>query len=412
MNVLTESTLVVNTKYIEEVVTDIQMNNEDLDKSLNTIKTLLNSSFNNKIKCVDIICHKNEALSKDFIGMCVYPSNESLEMIAKTLISSKTDTKAMCKLIANKPMDYIIEMDWQLFSNKIYNFKPNEIVAMLLHEIGHITADTDFYCDLLSSYQRAIFEYDEYNKQIKNSYDVKDIYLAMAFVLSSINITKLEKRDYNSVLQKEQIADKFVVDNGYGKALASAMQKITKNFLNKKVSMYNYKKEEELDQEAKVFLEMSKMFNQRRKYVISLLDNEIKVSKITYIKNTLSKIKDKLKNIIIHESVIYDKELLDESFIQGFKRSPLKVSQYDIDELTIQKEMMEDWDDKTILVYKIHKRIAQLQKAKAESNDKELNIIIDNYIKQLNELLKDTMKFKAIQKSYGVFVKYPKGYEG
>ena len=80
--------------------------------------------------------------------------------------------------------------------------------------------------------------------------------------------------------------------------------------------------------------------------------------------------------------------------------------------------MMEDWDDKSILVYKIHKRLSQLESAiikLREKNDKDSNYLISvakNYTEQLNKLLKEVMKFKQTKQVYGVFVKYPKGYEG
>ena len=94
-------------------------------------------------------------------------------------------------------------------------------------------------------------------------------------------------------------------------------------------------------------------------------------------------------------------------------KNPMKISQADIDDLSIQVEMMDDWDDKSVIVYKIHKRLAQLAQASEKySDDKELLTIIERYRKELNELLKKAMKFKPVQKSYGVFIKYPKGYEG
>lgn len=411
MNILTENKIIVNAKYLEEIFTDMQINKTDLKSNLESIKKILNSSFDDAV-CDDVFCKPNTTLSKDFIGMCVYPSQNSLMAIAEEIVK-KNNTKEMTKLILKSKIHYSVEIDWQLIDNKIYNFKPDELVAMLLHEIGHVTADTDFYCDLLSSYQKAMFQLSKNDELLDKKYDRKEIYIAMIYVISGINATKLEKNDYNTVLQKEQLADKFVVDNGYGKSLVSAMNKINKNFLNKKSSMYSNSSKTELDNQAEMFFEMNKMFNQRRKYVISLLDNEIKVNKSNIIKNLITKIKDKLKGeVVIHEGVIYDKSFLQESFIDNFKRSPLKVSQCDIDELTIEKEMMEDWDDKSILVYKIHKRIAQLEKTRRENKDKSLDIIINNYMKQLQDLLKETMKFKAVQKSYGVFVKYPKGYEG
>lgn len=97
--------------------------------------------------------------------------------------------------------------------------------------------------------------------------------------------------------------------------------------------------------------------------------------------------------------------------------NPIKVSQSDIDDLRIQLEMMEDYDDKSLLVYKCHKRMNQLNdaKKKLEINDRdyEYNVkCIDAYNKQINGILTEALKRKIESKTYGVFIKYPKGYEG
>lgn len=411
MNILNESNRLVDSKYLEELFTDLQLNIKT-DKTLDSIKKVLNTSFSSK--CKEIVIGER---SQKFYGMCVFPTEDSLKEISKIIITPSKNSKDITKSITNiserNDISYIVEIDPNLLYNKLYNFNPGELVAILLHEVGHVSADTDFYNDLAMAFRQARFDIDkDKSKFYKYSIDTKDIQLGMVYVLNAIQSTQLiNKPNCDRQIEREKIADKFVVDNGYGTSLTSALEKISKIFLN------NYKKsnyEEEIKSDANSAVYLINTFTTRRKYVDSLLDIEIKKSNSGYIKSLLTKVQRYLstykEKISMNESSINN---LQEGFFEKFKKHPIKVSQMDIDDLRIQAEMMDDWDDKSILVYKIHKRISQLDKTAMElSEDKQAMAIINSYQKQLQELLKEIMKFKVIEKRYGVFLKYPKGYEG
>lgn len=406
MNILNESNRLLDAKYMEELFTELQLK-ENIDYTLAQMRKLLDRSFG--AHCLEIVIGEGD---KELYGMCVYPTETDLREISRLIVSGAS-TKEMTKFIINKPMMYVLEIDPKILWNRLYNFTPAELTSILLHELGHVTADSDFYNDLMVAYRTALFNIDKDKAKLANErYNKKDIEIGMMYILSAINTTQLAKlHDADGKLHKEQIADKFVVDNGYGKALVSTMDKFTKIYLN------NYKKNDydrEIALEAESFVRLTKMFKDRRKYVISLIDTEIKTSPIKTVKSILKGIKNSLKTVIFHEGVIIDKDIIQEGFIDKFLKSPLKVTQADIDDLRIQAEMMEDWDDKTILVYKIHKRISQLATAKEKCgpDDKYRITIIENYTSQLEKLLHEVMKFKAVEKKYGVFIKYPKGYEG
>lgn len=411
MNILNESNRLVDSKYLEELFTDLQLNIKT-DKTLDSIKKVLNTSFSSK--CKEIVVGER---SQKFYGMTVYPTEDSLKEISKIIISPSKDSKDVTKSITNisehNDISYIVEIDPNLLYSKLYNFNPDELVAILLHEVGHVSADTDFYNDLAMAFRQARFDIDkDKSKFYEYNIDVKDIQLGMIYVLSAIQSTQLiNKPNMDGQIEREKIADKFVVDNGYGTALSSALGKISKIYLN------NYKKskyEEDIKADATNAVYLMNTFTTRRKYVETLLDTEIKKNDSGYIKALLKRVQRNLstfkEKISMNESSVHN---LQEGFFERFKKQPIKVSQMDIDDLRIQAEMMDDWDDKSILVYKIHKRISQLDKTAIElSDDKQSMAIINSYQKQLQELLKEIMKFKVVEKRYGVFLKYPKGYEG
>lgn len=75
--------------------------------------------------------------------------------------------------------------------------------------------------------------------------------------------------------------------------------------------------------------------------------------------------------------------------------------------------MIDTVDDKMSVVYKIHKRISQLDdSAIAYKDDRHKMGAINNYRTQLLDLLKKVKDIKIKPKEYGVFVQYPEGYEG
>ena len=400
---------VSNIKYIEELFTDIQLK-DNVNEKLSSMKTILNKTF--LANCKEI-CIGGD--TEEFYGMSVYLSSNSLNALAQMLIKN-TKPEEITRYIRTMKLEYSIEIDKKALYSKIYNFKPHHLTAMLLHELGHVLADTDFYNDMAFAYQNAIFNLENDKSKFGDiKLNKKDMIIAAMYIINGIQTNDLMHRgDFDKNLQREQIADKFVVDCGYGKQLEDSINIISKKLLTKYKKSNNKIK---LESDAEMFYNLSKSFNLRRKYVTSLIDSEIKVNPVGIVRKMLKNFNNELKSILFTDGVSLlsrEDKVLSESFISNFIKMPLKVSQSDIDDLKIEKEMMEDYDDKTILVYKIHKRISQLDKVlkNTDTNDTYTIKLIDAYKTQLNELLKETMKFKVTPKTYGVFIKYPKGYEG
>lgn len=411
---LSESINITQISLIENCILNIQME-DDIKGNIDRLKDTLNKVFGSNTKCADISIEKNDGV---LFGMRVYPYIESIEKISKLVVDPKIDTAKMTQLITtkfNNNMEYVIEIDEKLLYNKLYDFKPSEITAILLHEIGHIIIDTDFYADLKSYYNEALIKCDNLDLS-KATFSEKDIIVGSLFVLSAIEKTRIQNIALNNI-KLEKMADKFVVDSGYGDNLLSAIDKFN--------SIYSkaYKKtkvNDVLKTEAETFAQLNSIFETRREYVISLMDNESRKTKSPFMKRILDRLKPKKhKRFAINESVSYvkpmlmDKEYLSESFIKDWLIKPHKVSQRDIDDLKIEAQRMENFDDKSILVFKIHKRIDQIKKHIDSGNVKDSDIAIGKqYIEQLEKLLKEVMMFDARTKRYGVFIKYPKGYEG
>lgn len=403
-----KNNLEINAKYLEELITDL-MSGENQQKVFKSMKKTLNRMMDDY--CEEIFISKSDEMT-NLYGMSVYLSEESLHELSRILVNPREKSKDVTKFVINNKKSYMIDIDDRILK-PMYGFKPDEITAILLHELGHTLGDSDFYNEIREAYMKAIFENEkELPKDVLN--DTK-IQFGMIYILNVLQNTHMSK--FTSA-EKEELADKFVVDCGYGKSLVNVFDKFVK-LNNEKLNKKSIRDESVSD--AKLIIGLNNTFKVRRKYVTELIEAERKQTSSNCLKDLLGKIKDRLSSIMLHECIegvdIYNNYILDESFMDLFKRNPVKISQVDIDNLKIEMEMMEDYDDKSCLVYKIHKRIAQLNAAKTKLNPTDKNFKTDlsyitNYTNQLNSMLKEVMKFKVQEKTYGLFIKYPKGYEG
>ena len=411
MNILREKKgIEIYAKRLEELITDLISgeNEQDVFKSM---KKILSKMIEHEV-CTDIFIQKNTE-STGLYGMSVYLSENSLSEISRRITNPDIDTKEMTDAIINNcNRTYIIEIDSRILE-PMYGFKPDEITSILLHELGHVLGDSDFYNEMKMAYEKAMFEFNDELENEKNN--AVKTQLGMIYIMSVIQNTHMSKY---TPQQKEELADKFVVSCGYGEPLNRAIDK----FMKLNTSMLVKKDIFDISlEEAKVNIYLKNSMRLRKRYVTDLINIEKKKNKSSFVSKVLGNISKFFNKEQLHECVagvdFYKYHILDESFLDLFSRNPIKTSQYDIDNLKIEMEMMEDYDDKSVLTYKIHKRIAQLNDVKkklnpADSNYKYNMSCISSYINQLEQLLKEVMKFKVVEKKYGVFIKYPKGYEG
>lgn len=358
-------------------------------------------------KCESVVIGRSGD-GNQLYGMRVYPSTDAINKMAAKLLQSKS-TSQFVNYVIHDDISFVVELDPQLFSGFI-RFTPKEIVAMLLHEVGHVTTNSDFYAEMKKSMDLALLEMDK-NKDV--SLNKNTIAVVMLYIMRGIDATRIQNISKDQ-LQKEKLADKYVYDLGLGEDLYSALNKFNKLYLN------YYRKctrDEKLNQQAKETVAILGMLKNRAGEIKILLDADYKLTKSHSIKDTIKYIQRSLTSLF--NNTQKPLVVINEGFLDLWMKNPVKVSQADIDSLLIEIDRMEDYDDKEIVVYKIHKRLQQLADAQlkiarmSEPNDiKTFTVRVESYSKQLQSMLKDALKFKPTPKRYGVFIKYPKGYEG
>ena len=176
-------------------------------KGLDKIKKELNIFFKDS-RCKEIIFTRSDSL---FFGMCVYP-----QITKDLLIEILQDDKKV------RFSEYSIEIDSKILHPALM-ITPQELLAMLLHEVGHIVNDNS--------------PVDEVRKIIALELTKKGDSLnipktAQYYTIISYGIKDTVRRITSMMFvykDGEVLADEFVHMCGYGDALNSIFNKICKS---------------------------------------------------------------------------------------------------------------------------------------------------------------------------------------
>lgn len=131
---------------------------------------------------------------------------------------------------------------------------------------------------------------------------------------------------------------------------------------------------------------------------------------------------DKYGEMVAFENLIKScKRIIKEATTNIFDKNGKlkKISQLDIDVIAVDVDAIETHDDKIYVLDRIYNNLqiveAGLDYIESGDNKNRVsqnkNTLLDMK-KQLEELRKATLATRIIDKQYGVFIKYPKGYEG
>ena len=166
-----------NFSTLEKIFKNINQSGKPTSNELNILRREINN-FYDDVECTQIIFTNNT--DKQLFGMCVYPIIKKNEVINVVNNQYKLDK-------------YILEIDSKLF-NSIIQFTEREIVAIILHEIGHIMNDTK-NMEKVSNYMNA------YQGSTNTSLSLNSI-----FTYSELFIFVLKRtlRQLGSIFEKDQ----------------------------------------------------------------------------------------------------------------------------------------------------------------------------------------------------------------
>lgn len=403
-------------KLIETLFKDIK-SKKNVDTSLENIIRILKRNFNLNFE-ISIIKNK----TNEFFGMSIFPHQSSIDLLIESIVSNKRKIDEIMELW--KKIDHwYLEIDSLLLYDKNLNANPAEITAVLLHEIGHIVGSNKVPSRLYKIIKYEIMKLDYNLKQLIKNPNLRSLFrISVIEACASKNFKIIDK-------SSEFFADKFVVDIGYRDELNQLITKILKTQGNR----YINRTEKDVEKDIKIIVNWTIDNISELKYRKRKLENNFSLILLRnpsiFIKNIVKDIKNKIfgdesdpyrKALTEQYTIKTYEKILKESILDLFNKNGKikKINRSDIDILSIEVDKIENNDDKIYVLDLIYDKLDLVNQAlefinagKKDKVQQSKQTLID-FKKQLEELRKNVIQIEIKDKKYGLFIKYPKGYEG
>lgn len=393
----------------------------------------------------------NKTGNEKFFGMRVYPDIEEMDNFCKDLVNEGDKIRFTDIVKKWKKIDkWFLEIDGTCFDRNQFNFNPKELTALTLHEIGHI-----IYSDKpIEGFYRA---YQEVKARM-NSSDKATQKLMYDIYMIPLTLACMQRRWVNgkNEVQLEIIADKTVVELGYGQYLLEALDKITRaigslnsqnnqdelnssmNWCQQNIADIMKRKEQLKDElyyravrtksnymKAMTIIILDKLgFKLRERYTGYVVENTIELlsdpevmQKYMPIVDAMESAKfDKFYNMMHSSNSIAMEAIFN-------KRKKVKVelpSQYEIDAIAVEVDKITNHHDRIYvldLIYEVLERINNFEEAISPDPSlvKKWSAKIRQMKDELEALRQAVLAKKTFATSYKFFVKLPEAasdYEG
>lgn len=366
---------------MERVLGEIAEGNYSHAK-LDELKKELNRFFRDA-QCIEVLYTVNN--DKVFFGMSVIPNITGNQVGA--ILGDDDEIKID---------SYYIELDSKLF-DPLLGLTPQELTAVLLHEVGHIVNTREPIEDIRKSVAVYLMDNKEV-LQLSDSIHYKEI---LAYGI------KNSFRKFASIFEKkddEILADEFCIAYGYGPALDSAFEKLIKN-----ANMLNRHVDDKL-----VVLTWTLRLYKDVKHRRIAARRQMKRS----MSLTASRLEKKeMQNVINRLDRIDDDALIESATIKDFLGERAKKQSYksvrdfenELYEFQLRVKQCNDEDEAYTLVRQLNLRMAVIDdyansnKQMDTSTRERYFAVYDRYAKLREELAK-----KDIYSNYSsLYVKYP-----
>lgn len=442
--------------YIDECFRKVKFN-KDVTQSLVSISNTIKREFG-----IDVSIEIIKNTSNVFFGMNIYPSFDDLRSIVADMMEDKIRLEEFTQKW-EKIEKWCIELDSILFEDLGFDVTGEELTALLLHEIGHVI--------LSDEVPKSTLKVVKYNL-MKRELMFRNIFkegIVNAMIMSFPIIEACSNKSFSKKsLNKELDADEFVRKCGYGAELYSFIDKLIVNGQNSMVNKTIKEKEQDIAVITNwSFDNINSLVTRKRKLYRSLKLEMIR-NPSSYVKNIAAK----LNELLFHESKksflnttetqhiisggIDDAVLMDqrkcyegmdvsELTIDDIKMDPVietvaanaiikgakSVSRFfdkhnrikpckirDLDVLEVEIANIRNADDKMFILECLHDELDRvlyalelLEDGRNEKVGQSKQTLI-TYYNKVNKLINECKDTPIPKEQYGLFIKYPKGYEG
>lgn len=414
---------------IEKCFAEIK-SKSDIDGNLNKIHRILSRVFD-----IDFQLSISNNTTGKFYGMNLYPDTSTMDLIVENIVLKTSNGETVSKLWQTATKWYI-DIDSILLYDMHLNTNPAEIVAVLLHEIGHV-----IYSNTIPQRLNKIIRFELTKLRYQMRQLVSHSKIRKIFNIAIVETCSSKNYEYTDV-GKEKNADKFTIQFGYGENLDEFITKLIASQGNSLVNRSD--KEQEQDTSAAVNWTITNIKElEMRK---TGLKNALKVEMLKTPSNVIKKICQNIYITLFGGSTDKYRELLSEQYcaVPQDKYSELLAEQYlmeevhriyesagrtifgnlkkpeqvDIDILEVEVDKIETNDDRIYLLDRVYfmQEIVQAnldalhmgQKNQVKVPKRTLEAMAD----QLQRIREKVLSYRVVDKEYGVFIRYPKGYQG
>lgn len=403
-------------KLLETLFKDIK-SKRNIDFTLESIRRVIKRNFD-----IDMTFSIVDNKTNEFFGMCIYPDKSTIDRLIENIVTEANKIDEILDLW-QKNKTWYVEIDSILLYDRNLNANPAEITAVLLHEIGHIIGSNKVPSRLYRIVRYELMKLDYNLKQLIKNPNLRSLFgLTIIEACASKNFKIIDT-------DSEFSADKFVITMGYRDELNNLLSKMLKSQGNRKLN----RTEKDVERDIKIITTWTIDNIDELKFRKRKLENNLGALLLrnpsTYIKSIIDDIKTKIftneqdeyKKVVIEQYRFkeYDK-ILTESIKDLFGKNGKvkKITQADIDILSIEMDKIENHDDKIYVLDLIYDKMdivnTALDLIAAGERDKvqQSKQTLLDFKNQLETLRKDVLRIQIKDKQYGLFVKYPKGYEG
>ena len=414
-------------KYIEECFRNIKYN-RDKNRSLMTISNTIKRELEKEVS-IEII-HNT---SNIFFGMNIYPHPSELSSIAGRLLTKDVTPSKLTEQWQDIEK-WCIEIDDLLFEDINLDVQPDELTALLLHELGHVVLSDEVPKSVLKSFKINFHKRELVFKNIfmdSSSFILRKM-MTFPFIEACSNKGFFKAGFGRGVdLKREFIADEYVQKCGYGQALYNFIEKLIAYGESDMINKTNAEKENEIGIITNWAFDNIHSLSKRRGKLYKALKVEMKRNPSNVVKHVCldlnrsifreSENDFKNTNVVVTESIVMN--TLNKAagnfnrFVDKHNRvKPCKVR--DLDIFAVEIANINTVDDKMYVIECLHDELDRVEYAlmlienghedRVTQSKNSLMVYRENVLK----LIKDAKIAPIPEERYGLFIKYPKGYEG
>lgn len=355
--------------------------------------------------------------------MTVYPDEKTMDAIISSVVNTQNDAQIVS--IWNRSVVWNVEIDARVLYSSL-NFTPQELTALLLHEVGHTVYSNSVPVRIATVIKLTYVTSDIVTRNL-----FKNNFLSKLLCFPIIHACNTDKS--KAALRTELHADKYAVASGYGDALQSAIDKViiyagTDTTIEDDIEELMGFSIETITALQKRQTAIAKMNLSRmmanisspfgKKYLSKLVgafngNNNGSVTEAVFEKRLYSQI-DK----IISESTDYSSEMLTEGVFSRVHKLK-KINPMDIDYIGLQLDEIKSNDDKIMIVSYIYNKIDIIDYYISLIDSKSPKYIVPHsreslisMREQLNKYRLAAINKKLVPTQYGLVIQYPDGYEG